>query len=327
MPLHDVGYRGWNGEKTNLQLRWITIATTGFRMALRSTWLNRTLILAVVPALVFGLFFFLFEQSIVQKDLREFIGNLVLLSGAPSELQQLVQQNPEEARPTIWAALVLLFFRYPQSFALVVIVGMIAPRLISADLRNKGYLLYFSRPIYLFGYICGKAATICAFMACITTLPACVLYVVGLSLSPDLNALMGTWDIPLRIAAASIVLMIPVSSVALACSAVGGESRYAAFSWFAIWVVGWVSYSVLRVGEVATSGRRNRFEGRPMDTLMEQSRWEILSPFHCLGRMQQYVFGLYPETNSIAPFFIMAAVVTILSLSFVAWQIRRRLRA
>ena len=39
--------------------------------------------------------------------------------------------------------MILAFFRYPQAIAMVLVVGLIAPMMISYDFRSKAYLLYF----------------------------------------------------------------------------------------------------------------------------------------------------------------------------------------
>lgn len=337
MPLHDVGYRGWEGEKSSDRNRWWIIATTGVQLAFRSTWLSRTLVLSWVPAIIVGLFFFFFEQSIVNPQWRSFMQAVVIAAGTSPELAQKVILDPESARHEVWSSLILIFFRYPQAVLMLLVVAIVSTRLISADLRNRGYLLYFSRPLTPSSYVLGKAFVVWAFMAMIITLPALILFTVGLALSPDWKVIFDTWDLPLRIVLASAVLMIPVSSVALACSALTSETRYAVFSWFSFWVVGWVSYWVMYVAEMQRQfgggGRRRRIRGgRGMseDDISEAlfyTEWEIISPFHVLGRVQQYVFGLYPEDRPIWHFMTVLFLATLVSFWFVRRQVVSRLRA
>lgn len=328
MPLHDVGYRAWAGRQSSRLWRWWVIALTGIQLALRSTWLSRTLVVSWVPAVIVGIGFFVYEQSIVVPELRRPIAQLVAMSGGGLELATLVSQQPEEVRQQVWASLLLLFFRYPQAIVMLVVVGIVAPKLVSGDLRNRGYLLYFSRPIRIWEYMLGKTCVIWFFLALITTLPALVLYVVGLSLSPQLDVAMLTWDLPLRILAASLVLMIPVGAVALACSAMTIETRYAAFAWFSVWVVGWVSYSVLSIGELAGEQPRPRFRrGEMMGPGDFHTRWELVSPYHVLGRVQQWVFGLFPDDKSIWPYWLVLGTVTLVAVWFVHRKLRSRLHS
>lgn len=328
MPLHDVGYRGWTGDKSSPWSRWLVVAFVGVQLALRSNWLSRTLIVGWIPAIGIGVCFFLYEQSLVVPQLREGIANLVAVSSGDLELARTVIVEPEAVRQQVWATLMLFFFRYPQAILMVIVVGIVSPRLISYDLRNRGYLLYFSRPVQIVEYILGKGFVICFFLGLITTLPAMLLYIVGVFLSPQVDVILLTWDLPLRICAASLVLMIPIASVALACSAMTIESRYATFAWFALWIVGWVCYSVLSVGERIGNGmprRRARGEFAAMEDIY--SRWELVSPYHLLGRVQQWVFGLYPEERAIWPFMLVLAAITSTALVFVYRQLRSRLHS
>jgi hypothetical protein len=58
-----------------------------------------------------------------------------------------------------------------------------------------------------------------------------------------------------------------------------------------------------------------------------QSRWEILSPYHLLGRVQQWVFGMYPEERAIWPYLLVLSTVTLVSMWFVHYKLRSRLQA
>lgn len=332
MPLYDVGYRPWNDTKASTSLRWLAIAITGVQIAFRSSWLSRTLIVSWIPALLFGVGFFVYEQSITQPQMRQFGGRMLQLSGASEGLVTAAMSDPAEARHEIWSALLMGFFRYPQAVLMVIVVGIVAPRLISFDLRNRGYLLYFSRPISIWEYILGKGAVICTFLAIITTLPALLLYCVGLGFASESAAILSTWDLPLRILLASLVLWIPTIAVALACSAMTIESRYAAFAWFAVWVVGWVTYFVLSIGDFArrmsgVENSRNNDEAEIAAVMGYQSQWEILSPYHVLGRIQQWVFGLLPDEAVVVPHLVVLCGVTVISLFIVHRRIRLRLVA
>ena len=331
MPLHDVGYRAWSGLKSYRWMRWWVVAAVGIQLAFRTSWLSRMLAFSWIPAVAIGVGFFAYEQSIVNPTLRVGIANLVMLASANEELAHAVLHSPEDVRHEVWSSLVLAFFRYPQAIMMLITIGIVAPKLIAYDLRNRGYLLYFSRPLRIWEYMLGKSLILWFFLALITTIPAVCLYVVGVLLSPHLNVVELTWDIPLRILIASATLMLPTGAVALACSAMTIESRYAAFSWFALWIVGWVSYSILsfgeRMGEASEHSHRRSGRNRVIEVFDFHSRWELLSPYHLLGRVQQWVFGMYPEDREIWPYLLMLSAVTLVSLWFVHRKLRSRLQA
>ncbi len=68
--------------------------------------------------------------------------------------------DPSTARHEVWSLLLMTFFRYPQAVLMVLLVGMIAPPLISQDFRSRAFLLYFSRPITPVEYVFGKAMVV-----------------------------------------------------------------------------------------------------------------------------------------------------------------------
>src|SRR5688500_13084281 len=63
MPVHDLGYRTWDGTTRPESERVGVIAETGVRLAWRSLWLRRILLVAWLPAVYFGLSLFMFENA------------------------------------------------------------------------------------------------------------------------------------------------------------------------------------------------------------------------------------------------------------------------
>jgi hypothetical protein len=151
----------------------------------------------------------------------------------------------------------------------------------------------------------------------IATLPALCLYVLGVLLSPDLEIVKVTWDLPLRIIAASAVLMIPTASLALCISSLTEESRYAGFAWFAVWVLGWFTFSILRsVETIGSSSTGDRPSGW----------WSLLSLYHTLGGVQTWIFG-FAEFRDIWTSAIVLISITIASTVLLFWRVSAPLRA
>jgi hypothetical protein len=75
--------------------------------------------------------------------------------------------------------------RAPQAVLLAIVVGLIAPALISRDLRAKAWLVYFTRPLGRTDYILGKVLTLAAIVGLVTLVPALVLWIVGVLVSPS----------------------------------------------------------------------------------------------------------------------------------------------
>ncbi len=352
MPIHDLGYRKLESRSYFNPMSWWVIATGGIQIAWRSFWLRRLLLLAWMPALTLGLCFFVFEQykDDVSTEYQEQSGNpltgtvvewafskdrRLLPNSEPvrerlRELKNALDDDlsPKEIenawsnlRHDVWALLLLTFFRYPQGILMVLVIGLIAPPLISTDVRTRAFLLYFSRPITQKEYILGKSVVVWCYLMLITTVPALVLYVVGVMLSPDLSVIFDTWDLPLRILAASAFLLIPTTMLALMFSSLTAESRFAGYAWFTAWALGWVAHIVLSatltIGQdeaVIVQEEPDAFEKAMMDFEKEldeldesaahEEVWETANPendayswthvsmIHMLWNVQGWVFGL-----------------------------------
>jgi hypothetical protein len=317
MPLHDLGYRSWEGRRTPAWRRSWSVAATGAALIWNSRWLRAMLVLAWIPMLAHATVIFLFEYWSAEPEYQRLVVQLLRGPLDRGDLVDLIRADPTRLRREVWSTVILGFFRYPQLFAMVLLLGMMAPRLISYDLRSRAYLLYFSRPLTPLEYLAGKAAVIWFFLALIATLPALLLYVLGVLLSPELAVAGSTWDLPPRILAASVALMLPTSMVALAYASLTAESRYAMFAWFATWGMGFVAYQVLTyVPVMGRPGRRREL----LDELVDADRWRLVSPYHTLGKVQSWLFDLDRGEGSVAPALVLLAVAALAG----GWIVQRR---
>ena len=218
-------------------------------------------------------------------------------------LQRIRQERSSTGtRPTagaerhiFWSSLLLILFRRSQPFLLIPIVAVIAPPMISQDFRSRAFLLYFSRPLTRVQYMLGKAATVSLYLLCVTMFPALLLYFVGILLSPDISVLYYTWDLPLRVILASLMIVIPCTALALMLSSLTTESRYASFAWFAIWIFGHLTYVVIR--SVASPG----------DSSMVQS----LSLFETFNDLSSWILDPKLGVTQVETRFILLAVMTV----------------
>jgi hypothetical protein len=326
VPVHDLGYRKWKGVRAARLLRPLVIARGGIGLILKRRWLRFMLVLAWLPIIVPAFGIFAFEYSSTEPDMQRMIVNIVRGPLGRPDLGAMILSDPESARHEVWSTLILTYFRYPQLFAMVGLIGLIAPILVSYDLRTKAYLMYFSRPLSPTEYILGKSAVIWFFLAVVATLPALLLYVLGVLLSPDLSIVLQTWDIPLRILAASVVLLIPTTMLAVVYSSLTAESRYATFAWFATWAMGFVAYQFLTFTTAAMSGKRPPRRRGPINWEeygVDLDRWRLLSPYHTLGKVQSWVFGLDSTSASVIPAIGVLIAITVIGF----WIVRRRIIA
>lgn len=365
MPIHDLGYRNWDVGRSRSANRWMVIARTGVRQALKSHWVRRMIFFSWLPALVMGGFFFAYEQAMenvryrepMQIVLRQMMGQgrreiqrrmgprgrarelqnvqvrgLKDVKDLPT-LQRLAQQAEaerrqrelerresdtkefwaQESRHKVWCYLMLTFFRAPQLVLMVLLMALVAPSLIAQDIRSRAFLIYFSRPLNPRDYVIGKSAILWFFLICVTTAPALLLYVLGVALSNDMSVLGYTWDIPLRILAASAVVIIPTSSLALCLSSMTSETRFAAYGWLSIWAMGMVSY-VLLEGQSLADG-----DSGP-------SQWTLISLYHTMGRVQSWIFGLSGSQGSVLPSVLLLGIMTVVTMSVLLRRVTSPIR-
>jgi len=367
MPLHDVGYRSWQGRRRGPWSAAVAIATTGITLAWTSRWLRRAVFFAWSPALFFAASFFAFEQAadegrIVSLQERAFRGSnldgigllgtiLADTLGKPDAADPHLSREAEVAatRRLVWSRLLLAFMRAPQAVLLAVVVGLVAPALISRDLRAKAWLVYFTRPLGGVHYIVGKIAVLATVVAAVTVLPALALWFAGVLVSPSAWVVVETWDLPLKIVAASVVLAIPTVLLALAYSSLTAESRIASFAWFATWAACWVAHSSLATADfvatidthaaaVAEGAEADDDEWRPpprrvnwvaraagIDTTID--RWSWLSPYHAVGVIQAWVFGVETRPQAVLPPAIALTAVSLASMLVLAWRVAAPMRA
>jgi hypothetical protein len=334
--VNNLGYRGWAGNLVPGWMRWWVITEVGVRRAWQSRWLRRMLVCAWLPAVWFGVGFFLWEQAALHTEWKLMLQRMVPPTSDYHWIRSTLQSdNVAATRHAIWAWLLQAFFRYPQGVLMVMVIGVISPPLISQDIRSRAFLLYFSRPLTRVEYLFGKVASLWAYLALISTVPAIALYLLGVLLSPNLGVISATWDLPLRIIGASIVMMVPTSALALCFSSLTQESRYAGFAWFAIWILGWFTYlaaasadsfNEVRSFEAERAYQQSVMMGRPLQVVeVKESPWTHLSLYHTLGRVQRWVFG-FSKFDDVFTSTVILAVITMVSLGITYRRISAPMR-
>jgi hypothetical protein len=331
MAMHDLGYRHWDEDAPYRKFSWLSISRYGTRLAWKSQWLKRIVIFAFMP--FFGLLVavFFYEQASnwpvlypglvtavevlearqdevrppgYRVNSRQNSAETVIWNDLPANVgdpEKVVQEYIDSHRSMVWRTGFYYFFRFAQGPLMVVLVGMIAPGLISRDNQSRAFLLYFSRPISAFQYLLGKAATVWAFQMAVVTIPALTVYLGGILFSPGPGVILNTWDIPLRIVIASAVLVIPTTAFVLCLSSLVEESRYAGFAWYATWIVGFLTWAILTTNDAVAVESPSGWT----------SSWEFLSFYHVLGNVEQWVFGLMNQPANVIPSVAILSTLTV----------------
>lgn len=351
MPINHLGYRPWHGRLTGPMFRWWCITSAGIKLAQKSILVKRMLFAAWLPVLYWGVGFFLIGQAMEgkmdlappalqekvddhltgfsQEDrlrLRNRVAVALLLKETFASIPKveklasdLVLEDEAFARNRIWCWLLMSFFRYPQGLMILFLVGMVAPSLISQDIRSRAFLLYLSRPITKTEYIVGKFFVPAVLIALVTTIPAMGLYFFGILMSPDLSVFWNTWDVPLRILLGTVVLVLPTVSIALMFSALTQESRYASFSWFAFFTLGHAAWLAIVFSFAIRGAGKSLFDAAIIED-PSVKQWGVLSLYNNVGEVQGWVFG-FAALSDIWPGLTALAVLTVVALIVVYRQV------
>ncbi|MCB1055524.1 MAG: ABC transporter permease subunit [Acidobacteria bacterium] len=193
MAVYEHTYRRYEGPLTSPGRRWAVIP----RYALRSLFASRLLlafyVLCLVPpllgALVLYLRFYSSSLAAFGLDLRSFLTIDEMFFAV-----QLISQGA------------LAFF----------LTVVIAPAMISADLRNEALPLYLSRPMTRPGYLSGKAVVLVLLLSGITWVPILGLWLIQTYLEEGWAARFA-W-LPLNLLIASGVWIAVLCLLGLAVS-------------------------------------------------------------------------------------------------------------
>lgn len=241
MPIFDQGYQHWDGTRSGLAWRSLTIARQGIRGSMKGKWtrlfLIGTLAVAVIPALLLATFLALWGLLEQQTD---------YLSGfiPPGFLPPDVLANPREYRSSVWTLAFSTFLWIETGFAMI-LVAQVGPGLISQDLRFNAIPLYLSRPLRRADYFLGKLGVIAAYLGGLMIAPAVFAYILGVAFSLDAKVIPQTYRILLGSVAYGLVTVFSVGMLVLAISSMSRRSRNVAAAWLGIWIVGNLSAAAL----------------------------------------------------------------------------------
>ncbi len=220
-------------------------------------------------------------------------------------------QNLFEYRHQFWCSLLQALYQRSQAVMLIPVIGITAPPLISQDMRSRAFLLYFCRPISKTQYIIGKAASVACYVLVITMLPGMLLYITGVLLSPDISIVKDTWDIPLRVMAATATMVIPTTCLGLMLSSLTTETRFASFAWFAVWIFGIFAYMV--TSSFLTSGH--------------DSPVQLLSLYHVISDVQGWLLDARGVSDvDIVARLAVLTMVTVVSLTILVKRVSAPLK-
>lgn len=163
MAVYDHGYKGYGGPLMPARSRFLVIS----RYGLRDVFASRMF-------LAFFAFCFAWPLVLlVAMYLRYNAEALAVIQISAADLLDFVQVN------TWFFQSLFLRVQLYLAFVIVLVVG---PSLVSADLRNRAMPLYLSRPLTRTDYVLGKLVVLGVLVSAITWAPGLLLFVIQAAL-------------------------------------------------------------------------------------------------------------------------------------------------
>jgi len=201
MPLHDISYQHYRGQRLSRRERSLALARSSFALLLKKRRFLILLFATWVPALVRAVQIYVARQLPQTPDWLE-VG--------PRLFQSFLTQ---QVSPSPFVLLVALFAG----------AGAVA-----GDLRSGALIVYLSKPITRLDYIVGKVVPVAGFLLAITLLPALLLLLFALSVASDFRLLQEHPWLPVSIILYSIWVSATFSLTVLAVSSLTRSGRLAA---------------------------------------------------------------------------------------------------
>ncbi len=197
MPIHDQGYRRYNGRRVPRGRAWAVIASTGVRSFLSRRAFIGLLLLAWLPCVVRAVQFYA-SANLPQASF--------LAPTAATFREFLGQQG------------IFVFF-------ITVYAGA---GLIANDRRANALQIYLSKPLTRAEYVFGKLAILMAFLLLVTWVPAIVLLAIQVLFSGSLTFLAANMYLVPAVTAYAALEATTIAAAMLALSSLSNSSRFVA---------------------------------------------------------------------------------------------------
>jgi ABC-type transport system involved in multi-copper enzyme maturation permease subunit len=256
VPIHDQGYRRYQGPLGHAWTRWLPIARSDFVLAFRNKKMLALYAVCVSP----------------------FIGSLLML--------YLMSVNgwktaPSEMRESPFSWLVdpssIDFYLGPVlrvSFLLVVLyTTAVGSGIVARDRRVNALELYFTRGIARGHYVVGKWGAVTALLAMQLLIPTLVIWIYGVLIAPDWELLEQTSAFMPSVALGIFVLCAFMGFLLVGVSAATSSATFAGLLW------------VLLLSFLSTVGVMLR-------RLLHENSWVIISPWFAAKKMVEQICGV-----------------------------------
>jgi len=215
MAVYDQSYLPWSGSYTSRPARVWAMVQPGLVQPFRNVWILIVVILAWVLVAVWLMILLLVAQAATRSQEAAHLSKMAFALGNNIYREQFFNN--------FWFSMILMVLSVSAGAGLI-----------SRDLRHNAELLYFSRAMTRADYLAGKFLTLAIFLLFVTLGPALLLFggqtAMGAEKITTGQRLADLGAITLH----SLIIVIPMTSVVLACSSLTKRPYVAGILWAAL---------------------------------------------------------------------------------------------
>ncbi len=241
--IRSCRYQRWSGQLNQDRWTWLTIVTTGIRLAIRN---SRTRGLVMSSGMLVlgacGMFYVLaMLETLLGTPQAQGICDFVhvMLGVDVSSMTQLA-----DLREPLWRSVFVLMIQI-ELFWVLFIVARVGPELIANDLKARALPIYFAKPVTPLTYLAGKWMVVAAFVAMVSLVPNLASLLFGALMTGG----PGTWGQFFALAwdllLAGLGLCVVTGAIIIALSSLTSDRRYVTVAWLAVCVLLVVAQTVV----------------------------------------------------------------------------------
>jgi ABC-2 type transport system permease protein len=215
LPIHDQGYRRYEGRREPHGGRWWVIARAGIMERLRERKFLGLLLFASVP----------FFVRTVMLYLGSNVPQATFLEATPSTFREFLDQ---------------------QSIFVFFITIYVGSGLIANDRRANALQIYLSKPLTRVEYIAGKLVTLLVFLTAVTWLPGMLLLLLQMMFAGNFTFLRANLFLFPAITLFSAILVLFSAFAMLALSSLSKSRRFVAMMYAGLIFFTAAMYQALR---------------------------------------------------------------------------------
>ena len=235
-------YRRWQGQATGVWARRFAITRYGLKLCLAGKAIRFFILIAFLQGFVLSVLFGVFGQIVnPESALSNWIAgiagerNATIING----LTAWALVYPEICIDGIYRAAFYLA-KFSASPLSLIIIALFIHRLIALDLASQAIVIYNSKALTRWDYLIGKFLIAVCILSFIWIVPVAAAWVIGNTLSPDVQFFIYTFPSLARSLLVGFVAVLTFSAFALAISSLAKRTGSAV----AYWILGWISLGI-----------------------------------------------------------------------------------